>query len=497
MYNTTRNGSKLFLLASIKKNLAYYTVLSASQVLLPLLSIPYISRVLDPDGIGRVGFMDSFTYYFISVAEFGIVVYGMREIARLKDDLAARTKLVSELLVLHIISSAITLVLYFISVYFVWEKIRDVRLLLFSLSFLLVNSFACEWYFLGMERFKYITLRSLTTRLLGLASIFVLINSADDYYLYYGIIVVAAILNSLWNNYVLFRELPLSFRRVNWKKHIVHTRITYFISLTYDVTLLLDNVLLRMVSTASAVAFYALPMKMARTLSALLTDSLLVFFPKFVSSLKENNTKWVQDLLLKNLRLLIFFGVPVCMGLYLVSEQLISVFLGNQFLPSIVNLKILAIYPLVRGYNLFLSKQVLIAHNKEKLYLVNLVLGDLLFIILTLSLSYYFADLGACFAILSSELFILVLNYYFARKTAANLQLFDNKAFWQAGLSAALMIPVVYLVKLYGPSPFSILFLSAGTGALVYLLMQFYVMRNDFSILVKDKIVQFLWRRHS
>lgn len=482
-------------MASIKKNLAYYTVLSASQVLLPLISIPFISRVLDPDGIGRVGFIDSFTYYFISIAEFGIVVYGMREIARLKDDVNARTKLVSELLVLHVLSSAVALLLYFISVYFVWEKIHDIRLLLFSVSFLLVNAFACEWYFLGMERFKYITLRSLTTRLLGLASIFVLIKSADDYYIYYGIIVVAAILNSLWNNYVLFRELRISFRGVNWRKHIAHTRITYFISITYDVTLLLDNVLLRMVSTSAAVAFYAMPMKIARTLSALLTDSLLVFFPKIVSSIKENNAKWVQDLLLKNLRLLIFFGVPVCVGLYLLSEQLISVFLGDQFLPSIVNIKILAIYPLVRGYNLFLSKQVLIAHNREKIYLVNLILGDVLFVGLTLTLSHYFADRGACFAILISETFILGLNYYFARKTAANLQLFDNKAFWQAGVSAALMIPAVYLIKWYGPSPFSILFLSAAAGALVYLLVQLYVMRNDFSLLVKDKIVQFLLRR--
>src|SRR5688572_12230577 len=99
--------------------------------------------------------MDSFTYYFISIAEFGIVVYGIREVARLRDNAERRFKLVVELLTLHAISSAFSLLLYFISVAFVWDKIQDVRLLLFSLSFLLVNFFACEWYFLGMEEFKY------------------------------------------------------------------------------------------------------------------------------------------------------------------------------------------------------------------------------------------------------------------------------------------------------------------------------------------------------
>lgn len=479
---------------SIRKNLAYNTILSASQVLLPLISIPYISRVLDPEGIGKVSFIDSFTYYFISIAEFGIVVYGMREIARIKDNVAQRGKVVSELLALHVLSSCIALVLYLVSIFFVWDKIRDVRLLLFSLSFLLVNFFACEWYFLGMERFKYITIRSLITRLLGLASIFVLIKAPDDYYIYYATITLAAIGNSLWNNYLLFKEVPISFKGINWKKHIAYTKITYFISLTYGVTLLLDNVLLRMMSTAAAVAFYAFPMKIARTFSALLTDSLLVFFPRIVAFLKDNDRVQVQRVLLKNLQLLIFFGIPVSAGLYLVAEQLISVFLGDQFLPAVNNLRILAFFPLLRSYNLFLSKQVLITHNKEGLYLVSLTTGSILFVVLTLVLSYYFADTGACYAILAAELLMLGMNYYFARRTAAGLQLFDTKALWQACASAALIIPVVYLVKRYGSSSLVILSGAAGIGALVYFSVQLFVMRNDFSIIVKNKIVQYLSR---
>lgn len=105
-------------IVSVKRNLAYNFILSLSQVFLPLLSIPYISRVLDPAGIGEVSFIDSFTFYFISIAEFGIVVYGMREVARLKNEPVEKEKLVSELLFLHIISSSVTLVLYAIAVFY-------------------------------------------------------------------------------------------------------------------------------------------------------------------------------------------------------------------------------------------------------------------------------------------------------------------------------------------------------------------------------------------
>ncbi|HUR11240.1 MAG TPA: oligosaccharide flippase family protein, partial [Flavitalea sp.] len=273
-------------MASLKKNLVYNFLLSGSQVLLPLITIPYISRVLDPDGVGRVSFIDSFTYYFITMAEFGIMVYGMREVAREKNNPTALKKLLNELLVLHIISSGVSLVIYSVSVYFIWQRIGDVRLLLFSFSFLLVNFLACEWYFLGLERFRYITIRSLVTRILGMVSIFLLVKAREDYYIYYGIIAGAAILNSVWNNLVLFREIPLNFRNVHWKRHIRFTWVTYLISLVYSIPLMLDNVLLGLVSTTIAVGFYAFAMKMVKTTGMLLTDGLLVFFPRIVQYVK-------------------------------------------------------------------------------------------------------------------------------------------------------------------------------------------------------------------
>lgn len=106
-------------MATIKRNLLYNFILSFSQVLLPLVSIPYISRVLDPDGIGRVGFIDSFTYYFIIIAEFGITVYGIREVAKCKHDAVKLKSLVSELMTLHVLSSCVTLVLYGAGVFFI------------------------------------------------------------------------------------------------------------------------------------------------------------------------------------------------------------------------------------------------------------------------------------------------------------------------------------------------------------------------------------------
>lgn len=469
---------------SLKKNLVYNFILSVSQVLLPLVSIPYVSRILNPDGIGRVSFIDSFTYYFISIAEFGIVVYGMREIARVRDNEQAKDKLVSELLALHVLSSSAALLLYSISIFFVWKNVQDVRLLLFSLSYLLVNFFACEWYFLGLEKFRYITFRALITRLLGLGSMFLLVKQPGDYYIYYAIIAASAIVSSLWNNYCLFKEVKVSFKGIHWKKHIRFTRVTYFISLTYGVSLLLDNVFLRLVSTATAVGYYAFSMKIIRTSTVLLTDSLLVFFPRIVSLIRQGDKIQLQAVVSRNMQLIIFFSVPLCAGLFLVAEPLVAVFLGDKFMPVVADLSILTLFPLLRTYNLFLSKQILISHDREALYLRSLVIGSLLFMVLSLVLSYYFTHRGACVAMVVAEIVTLVMNYTYARKAAPDLKVFDNKSFLQACAGVVLFIPVVYLIRYYIASQLVVLIASILSCIFFYLVTQLFILRNDFAATV-------------
>ena len=464
-------------------------------MLLPLITIPYISRVLDPEGVGRVSFIDSFTYYFITIAEFGIMVYGMREVARQKKDPKALKKLLGELLTLHLLSSVFAMILYAISVALIWYKMQDMRLLLFSFSFLLVNSFACEWYFLGLERFRYITLRSLVTRVLGILSIFLLVTREDDYYIYYAIIAGVAIINSIWNNIVLFREHPVSFGRTNWRKHVPSISITYLISLVYSIPLLLDNVLLGLSTVSVAVVgYYAFAMKMVKTAGLLLTDALLVFFPRVVTYLKEKNYEQLQATISRSVQLIIFFAVPVCTGLFLLSGELVRIFLGEAFMPAALDLRIRAFFPFIRAYNLFLSKQILIPYDKEKLFLKSLVAGSSVFIVLTLILSAKYGDKGACVAILVAEMVSLLINYYYVKRTAVSLHVFDSRMLTHSLLGAILFIPVIYLVRLQWQADWKILVYSIVGCVLVYIIVLFYIVNNTFTATIKAAALKMLQR---
>jgi len=168
----------------------------------------------------------------------------------------------------------------------------------------------------------------------------------------------------------------------------------------------------------------------------------------------------------------------------------VIIFLGKQFIPATDNLKILAVFPLLKSYNHFLSKQVLIAHNRERLYLHSLIVTSLVFIVLILILSYQYADSGASYAIMLAEALLLLINLYYVRKTAIHLNVFDMRTFLDALIGASLFIPIIYLVRNLVPSPLAILIISIAACVVVYIGVQAYVIRNHFMLTLKGIIIR-------
>lgn len=480
---------------SIRKNLAYNFLLSVSHVLLPLISIPYVSRVLLPDGIGQVSFIDSFTYYFINIAEFGIVLYGIREVAKHRHQPEVLNKLVSELLALHVITSMAAMLLYAGSIIFVLNKIQDQRLIWFSVSYLLVNSFACEWYFMGMERFRYITLRSLLTRSLGLISLFLLVKGPSDYFIYYMIMVLAAITNSIWNNILLFREVKISFTNLQLRRHVRSTRIIYAISLVYGITLMLDNVLLRLVSSSAAVGIYAFSAKLVRTASLLLTDSITVFFPRIVALRNEGNDEKKETVMQQNLHLLVFFAVPASMGIGLLAGPLVRSFLGGRFEASIMPVQVLAIYPLLKCLGLFFNNQVLLAHQLEKRSLISQIAGNFLFIPLTLLLSAHFEYNGAALALVLAELITFLCAWRYAVISFPLLNLGYGKMMLHALIASLVFVPVIGALEYAGLPDGLVLLLAIPVCMVLYICLQLLVLKNSFAIMLRQWVQLTFFRK--
>lgn len=468
-------------MATIKRNLLYNFLLSVSQVLFPLLSIPYVARVLDPEGVGRVAFIDSFSYYFVVMAELGITVYGIREVVKLRDEPERLKRLVKELMGLRVISSSLVMILYAVMMWLLWDRIADWRLLGFSVTFLLINFLACDWYFMGMERFGFITIRSISVRILGLIALFVFVKNTDDFAAYYAVMVLSAVSIGIWNYGVMVREQGGGFLFTGLKVHLKKLWVIYLIGLLYSIPLMLDNVLLRLASVAAAVGFYTFPARLVRISSNLLTDSFLVFLPRVTYHDHRHEAVEVQERLLQNSRLVVLLSVPMGMGIYLLSDQLAAAYLGDKFIPVAANLRWLAVFPFLKGMALFLSNPVLMARHQEKSYLRNLAVSSICYIPLALLLSVYYADAGACMALIAAELLLLLLNLLSVRRLFPGLRIFDWRLFAEALLLSALFILIVFGIKNIVQGAIPVLLITIPACIAVYFLLFIYVLKNPFA----------------
>lgn len=484
-------------MATIKRNLLYNFLLSVSQVLFPLLSIPYVARVLDPDGVGRVAFIDSFSYYFVVMAELGITVYGIREVVKLRDEPERLKRLVKELMGLRVISSSLVMILYAVMMWVLWDRIADWRLLGFSVTFLLINFLACDWYFMGMERFGFITIRSVSVRVLGLIALFVLVKNTDDFAIYYAVMVLSAVAIGIWNYAVMVREQGAGLLFTGLKVHLKKLWVIYLIGLLYSIPLMLDNVLLRLASVAAAVGFYTFPARLVRISSNLLTDSFLVFLPRVTYHDHRQESGEVQERLLQNSRLVVLLSVPMGAGIYLLSDQLAAAYLGNKFLPVAANLRWLAVFPFLKGMALFLSNPVLMARHQERAYLRNLAVSSSCYIPLALLLSVYYADAGACMALVAAELLLLSLNLVSVRRLFPGLRIFDWRLFAEALLLSASFILIVSGIEKIVSEPIQVLLIAIPVCIAVYFLSFIYVVKNAFARQLWAGINGMLKRRRS
>ncbi|GAA4329152.1 hypothetical protein GCM10023184_19460 [Flaviaesturariibacter amylovorans] len=439
-------------------------------VLFPLVSIPWISRVLDPEGLGRVQVVDSLTYFFIALAEAGIVAHAVRAVARQRSAPEGMRALVSELLSLHLVTSIISMAGYGIALYFLYDRIGDGRLLACGIMFLLLNSFACEWYFWGTENFRYIALRSLAVRALALAALFVLVRAPEHYPYYYGIMVAAAAAILLLNLARMLRETGVSFRALNWKRHLRVTRVTYGISLVYSVPLLLDNVLLGVLAGSAAVAFYALAAKIVRLLGALVTDAFLVLYPRSVALQEEGEAAAARGLQLSAEGLLLF-AVPVCCGIWVVADVFTAVYFGSDYSPVGPHLRVLALFPLINASALFLNKQVLMPRNGERSVLKGLLAGALVFVAAACLLMPRFGGLGTAWSLVAGEATVLLVLLLLARRGGWKPVKIRPRVLLVVALTPLLFAAIGACVALADLLPMPELLLLVAGCALVYVLL--------------------------
>lgn len=470
----------LYAMGTIKKNAIYNILLSASQLLFPLITFPYVSRVLGPQGIGVVSFIDSLTQYFILVAALGIPIYGVREIAKVRTDPTKRAQVFSELLLIHISSTCLALLVY-ITVFFSIAKFQAYQhLLLIGSGLLLFQVFMLEWLFQGLEEFPYITKRTLLIRAFSVLAIFLLVKKPQDTLSYYSIFLATLLANAVFN--IHYARRFVRFKLVKYKQAIArHWKSLLYIfslGLVTSVYTLLDTALLGLLSTNTQVGYYATATRLTKLVIMIFVAFATVMIPPLSKAFHIGDRATANRLLKKSFGYMVLLSVPASIGLMVVAPLILRLYAGQEFTDARLSLQILAPTIICISLSNIFGMQILNPTNKEHLFFKAAVVGMVVSVSVNLLLIPFFEHVGAAISALITEFTVLILlGVYALRSVAFGPQW---KLLIQAIVASLSFIPIYWAVTLQ-PLPLTVqLVLMLLLAGMSYIAIQWWLFRNPY-----------------
>lgn len=475
---------------SLVKNSVFNTVYTVLNLLFPLITSVYVSRVLMPEGVGKVAYTQSIASYFVILASLGLPNYGIREIAKIKSKCEKKNKLFTELIIINTFSTAVSLVIYMVLI-LCNTSLREQTSLFLACGFLIfLNFLNIDWLYQGEEEYVYIVIRSLIVKALSLAAIFLLVRSSQDFIFYAWISSFATGGNYIFNSVHARKYVKLDFRDLNVKQHILPILVMAGGVLLSSIYGKIDTTMLGIMSGEKSTGLYTYGQKIIDLVISLCTAVTAVFMPR-LSYYYEYDTKEFHGLLDQGIKILAFLTFPMAMGLFIIAPEVIEILFGAGFIKAAVTVRIFCVLIIIKGFGNLLCFQLVMCTGNEKERLPATFLGSIVNIFLNIFLIPLWAEAGAAVASVISE---IIVNSYQLLKMKKKLGFHFNKnAFIQAIISTVIMAVICFILySIRLPLYFSAI-LVIGGGAGVYLVVNI-ILKNEIIYYVLNQFVQKLKR---
>ena len=469
-----------------QKNIFYNVLLALSQVLFPLITFPYLARVLGPENIGLYNFSESYARYFALVAALGISVYGVREIAKKQEQPKALSNTFAELFLINLIATCILSVLYIFTIWYTNKLSSHASLFYWSFVFFFFQVFVLEWFFTGINQFKYIAVRFFIIRLVFVAAVFIFIKEANDYVKYMQLQVGLTFFLGAINFIFLFKFIDLKNIRIKELNLIQHLKPLFFLFLTIfsiSVYLHFDTVLLGILADNESVGYYSAPLKLVKIIIAVLAAITAAMFPKMVQYFEQGDLVQFEKMLKQSFELVLSIGIPTALLVYTLAPEIIYILFGSSFELAIAPLQIIAPLILIVSLSTIFGFQILSAHSKDSAILKSAIVGMLFSLIASFLLIPKFKQEGAAYIILCTELLVLFFFIYYSSKV---IQLKNTKEVIVREIVFAIPYFILpYLVALIVTAAVPKLILVLFCAFIWFVLVHFYFVKTSaFKILI-------------
>lgn len=474
---------------SIKKNFLYNILLNVSKVLFPLITAPYVSRVLEPDGVGLFNFATTYAGYFALLAALGVPMYGVREVAKLGECIEKQNKLVSEIISLEIFTTLLSSLIFCLSVLLIPQFSNYYAIFLVAGIAIYLTPFKIEWFFSGREEFGYITLRSLLIKVASVISLFIFVHKKEDLLIYVIIGTCAITLNELWNYCKLLKMGLRPYFTLHIKRHIRPLLILFASVIAISVYTMLDTLMLGFLSDYSQVGYYNSATHISKALMPIVTSLAIVAMPRLSYYMQQN--KWVEinKLIVKSLSIVSFLAFPITIGVIVLAPTFVPLFFGEKFIGAVLPLQIIVLVVSIIGLNNIPVIQILAGLGHDKLYLYSVLVGTLSNFSLNLYLIPLYGAVGAAFASVMAEVLILIVSMIFVYKKT-KIRLTNYGEIIKSLFVSLLFFPLGYILSLSFEG-WGFVFLFTFIASVYYILLQYILKNTSVSIflqIVNNKI---------
>ena len=395
---------------SLKKNLFYSILLVLANYVFPFLTYPYVSRVLGVTGIGACNFVDSIINYFILFSTLGIDSYGVREIAKHKDDKAALDRTFSNIFTVNVSLTAFMLILLVVATLTVPKLASHTDLMFIGAFKLVFNCLLTEWLFKGLEDFKLITLRSIFIKLLYVAAVFIFVRRREDVWIYYLASSMAVVVNALVNRAFARTRVHYSLKGVEFKNTFKSISALGVYAILTSMYTTFNVMFLGFVADDFEVGLYGTATKIYYIVMAVFSGFTGVMLPRMSSVVASGDMQKFRSYFGMVVDFLFGFSIPIVAWMMLMAPDIIRIIAGTEYAGAVMPMTIIAPLVFVVGYEQILVLQTLLPLGKDKDMLRNSLIGAFVGVSLNILLVPWLAAIGSAIVWIVVECLILVLS---------------------------------------------------------------------------------------
>ncbi|MBD8069404.1 flippase [Bacillus sp. PS06] len=396
-------------------NFISLAILQGTNYILPLITLPYLVRILGPGNYGLIAFAQAFIHYFLLLTDYGFNLTATKQISINRDNQKKVSEILSNVLFIKLLLMISSFTLLCILVFSI-DKFKEYwPIYLLSFGMVLGNVLFPIWFFQGMEKMKYISILNIIAKLISTVSIFIFVNSKSDIYFVPLLNSIGFVIVGLVSLFLIYKHFDIRFEKPKvelLKIQLIEGWYVFISTISVSIYTVSSTFILGIFTNNTVVGYYASGEKIVKAVQGLIQPVSQTVYPYINKLVSESRVKTL--IFIRKLFVLVgSFTFVMSLFLFIFAEKLVNLVLGNDFEPSVIVVKILAFLPFIVGLSNVLGIQTMLTFNYKKAFSRIIIISGVINIIIAITIVPMYEHIGTAISVTIVESIITIMMFIY------------------------------------------------------------------------------------